>query len=98
MLAALLEHGEARVENQYARSVRREGNPAARAVMDEAFEVTDRKWRGIGPIPASGLRLRLRNECETPLGKFCIYLFRNYRGICCLCCNKYLHIPVQTSF
>jgi hydrogenase expression/formation protein HypD len=60
MLATLLERGEARVENQYSRSVRREGNPAARAVMDQVFEVVDRQWRGIGPIPSSGLRLRAR--------------------------------------
>jgi hydrogenase expression/formation protein HypD len=26
--------------------------------MDEVFEVTDRQWRGIGPIPASGYKLR----------------------------------------
>lgn len=53
-----LERGQARVENQYARAVRREGNPAARALVREIFEPVDRKWRGIGVIPASGLRLR----------------------------------------
>ena len=36
----------------------RDGNPAALAVVDEVFEVADRAWRGIGVIPASGLRLR----------------------------------------
>ena len=46
------------VENQYARAVRREGNPAARNLIDEVFEVYDRKWRGIGTIPQSGYRLR----------------------------------------
>ncbi len=59
-LVAMLERGEMDVRNPYARSVRRGGNPAARAVIGEAFEVTDRTWRGIGPIPASGLRLRER--------------------------------------
>jgi hydrogenase expression/formation protein HypD len=53
-----LEAGEAGVENQYARVVRRDGNPAARQLMWTAFEVCDRKWRGIGAIPKSGLRLR----------------------------------------
>ena len=53
-----LESGEAGVENQYARVVRRDGNPAARQLMWTAFEVCDRKWRGIGAIPKSGLRLR----------------------------------------
>jgi hydrogenase expression/formation protein HypD len=40
------------------RSVTREGNVAAQKIMEEVFEVTDRKWRGMGPIPQSGLRLR----------------------------------------
>jgi hydrogenase expression/formation protein HypD len=34
------------------------GNPAAQQIMAEVFEVADQKWRGIGPIPRSGLRLR----------------------------------------
>ncbi len=54
----MLERGEARVENRYDRVVRAEGNPAARAVVDEVYEVCDRPWRGIGVIPDSGLRLR----------------------------------------
>ena len=53
-----LESGRAEVENQYARSVQTAGNAAARAMLAEVFEVTPRDWRGIGPIPASGLRLR----------------------------------------
>ena len=40
------------------RSVTREGNTAARNRRFEVFEIGDRKWRGIGPIPASGYRLR----------------------------------------
>ena len=53
-----LEAGEARVENQYVRSVRREGNTAARDLVGRVFRLGDRKWRGIGEIPASGLTLR----------------------------------------
>jgi hydrogenase expression/formation protein HypD len=58
MLVAQLEDGRAEVENQYVRSVTREGNRAARARMMEVFEVGDRKWRGIGEIGQSGYRLR----------------------------------------
>jgi hydrogenase expression/formation protein HypD len=53
-----LEAGEHRVENQYARAVRDEGNPAARRLVEDVFEVVDRKWRGVGTIPKSGYRLR----------------------------------------
>jgi hydrogenase expression/formation protein HypD len=58
MTVRQLEAGRAEVENQYARTVTREGNPAARALMSEVFEVADRKWRGVGSIPKSGYRLR----------------------------------------
>ena len=53
-----LEAGEIGVENQYSRVVSREGNPAAQRLVSSAFEVCDRKWRGIGTIPRSGMRLR----------------------------------------
>ena len=53
-----LEFGRAEVENQYARVVRREGNPASKKLIKEVFEVCDRKWRGVGCIPESGYRLR----------------------------------------
>src|SRR5205823_15050048 len=50
--------GRAEVENAYSRAVRREGNPQAKKLIDEVFEVCDRKWRGIGLIPKSGFKLR----------------------------------------
>jgi hydrogenase expression/formation protein HypD len=53
-----LEEGRAEVENQYGRAVRPHGNPASKALIDDVFEVCDRKWRGIGSIPRSGYRLR----------------------------------------
>ncbi len=53
-----LEEEREEVENQYARSVRREGNIPAQELLAEVFEPTDRKWRGIGEIPRSGYRLR----------------------------------------
>ncbi len=58
MCVAQLEQGRAEVENQYARSVRPEGNRPAIRQIREVFEVVPRKWRGIGEIPASGLALR----------------------------------------
>jgi hydrogenase expression/formation protein HypD len=58
LAVAQLEAGEARVEIQYRRAVRPEGNPAARALVEEVFEVVDRPWRGIGVVPGGGLALR----------------------------------------
>ncbi|MFH5804317.1 hydrogenase formation protein HypD [Alienimonas sp. DA493] len=54
---SMLEAGRTGVENRYARAVPEDGNPSARRLLEEVFEVTDRMWRGIGKIPASGLRL-----------------------------------------
>ncbi len=50
--------GRPAVDNEYTRVVRREGNPAALAVMRDMLEVTDSHWRGLGVIPQSGLRLK----------------------------------------
>ena len=58
MLVAQLEEGRAEVENQYVRSVSYQGSLPAQRVMERVFEVSDRKWRGIGVIPRSGLQLR----------------------------------------
>ncbi len=53
-----LEGGRAEVENQYTRSVRKEGNQPAQELIREIFRVIPRKWRGVGEIPRSGLGLR----------------------------------------
>ncbi|MGA2683823.1 MAG: hydrogenase formation protein HypD [Verrucomicrobiota bacterium] len=57
MVVQQLESGRAGVENQYARSVRREGNLPAQKLIREVFRVVPRKWRGVGEIPQSGLGL-----------------------------------------
>ncbi|MFQ5350846.1 MAG: hydrogenase formation protein HypD, partial [Thermoanaerobaculia bacterium] len=53
-----LEEGRNGVENQYSRSVERQGNVPAQKLLEQVFAVCDRKWRGIGEIPGSGYRLR----------------------------------------
>lgn len=54
MAVRQLEAGEAKLENQYARVVQREGNPHAQNTIHTVFDVSDREWRGIGTIPESG--------------------------------------------
>ncbi|HOW80475.1 MAG TPA: hydrogenase formation protein HypD [Verrucomicrobiota bacterium] len=58
MCVRQLESGRAEVENQYRRAVRQAGNSPAQQLIREVFQVTPRKWRGIGEIPRSGLGLR----------------------------------------
>ncbi len=57
MAVEQLERGEARVEIQYRRAVRPEGNPHARALLEEVYRTVDRPWRGIGVVPGGGLAL-----------------------------------------
>ena len=54
-----LEEGRAEVENQYSRVVTEPGNTTAQQLLNNVFEVSDRKWRGVGSIPASGYKLKL---------------------------------------
>ncbi len=58
LLLSMLEAGRYGVENQYKRSVRRDGNPHAQGLLERIFERCDRQWRGVGMIPQSGLQLR----------------------------------------
>lgn len=50
--------GEAKVEIQYQRCVKPEGNIVAQQVLQEVFEIDGSFWRGLGYIPRSGLKLR----------------------------------------
>ncbi len=71
MAVRQLEAGRAEVENQYARSVRREGNRPAQELMAKVFRVVPRKWRGVGEIPSSGFALRgefAAYDAETRFG------------------------------
>ncbi len=58
MTVRQLESGRAEVENQYARALTRNGNEPARKLVNNVFEICDRKWRGIGSISKSGYKLR----------------------------------------
>ena len=58
MLLLQLMEGRPQVQIQYARAVKPEGNPKARALMERVFTITSSEWRGFGEIPQSGLSLR----------------------------------------
>ena len=65
-----LEEGRGDVENQYTRSVTREGNVAAQELVRQIFQVCDRQWRGIGLIPGSGYCLRPELAAFDAEGRF----------------------------
>jgi hydrogenase expression/formation protein HypD len=58
MLVRQAVEGRCEVENQYTRAVSPAGNGRARAAIEETMEPRDFEWRGLGELPASGLRLR----------------------------------------
>ena len=58
MLLQQIQKAEARGENQYKRIVRDQGNPVAMGLINQVFETVPARWRGLGVIPASGLKLR----------------------------------------
>ena len=70
MAVQQLESGEHKVENQYARSVQREGNKMAQDTIHKVFEVSDRVWRGIGKIPQSGYEVNNRYKAFNSRIKF----------------------------
>ena len=70
MCVRQLEEGRAELENQYARSVRSEGNLAAKKLIEEVFVPVDRRWRGLDTLPNSGLALRERYAAFDALRRF----------------------------
>lgn len=58
LLLAQLEQKTPRLENAYPEAVRPEGNPVARAILEQVLEPRDDLWRGLGRISLSGLGLR----------------------------------------
>ncbi|MEM3507552.1 MAG: hydrogenase formation protein HypD [Candidatus Bathyarchaeia archaeon] len=58
LLLKQINKGEAKLENEYTRAVKWEGNIKAQKVIEEVFEVTTGEWRGIGRVPFSALKLK----------------------------------------
>jgi len=62
MLVEQIERSESRVEIAYRRGVREEGNLKALEIMDRTFDFAPARWRGLGEVPDSGLRLKKKFE------------------------------------
>ncbi len=70
MVVRQLENGESRLENQYARVVREQGNQSAQDAIEEVFQVSDRLWRGLDVIPQSGLEVKEKYAAYDAIRKF----------------------------
>lgn len=81
----LVDRGERRVENAYTRAVRPEGNPKAREIVSQLLEAEDALWRGLGEIPASGLRLRKDYMKLDAVHRFSLPALKNIEPPGCEC-------------
>jgi hydrogenase expression/formation protein HypD len=59
MLVRQMNEGRAEVENEFTRAVTRDGNPKAKALVAEVFELRRTfEWRGLGEVPYSALSIK----------------------------------------
>jgi len=63
MLVLQIEQAESKVEIAYRRGVGPEGNQRALELMYRVFEPCSARWRGMGLVPDSGLRLSKAYQC-----------------------------------
>ena len=85
MLVSQIERQEYSVEIAYRRGVKPEGNPQALKLMERVFEIGEATWRGIGAVPASGLRLNERYRRFDAEARFDIRVGPPLEPKGCLC-------------
>ncbi|HEY8891276.1 MAG TPA: hydrogenase formation protein HypD [Clostridium sp.] len=69
-LVNLISKKEYKIENEYKRIVKTEGNPIALEYLNKAFDIVDSSWRGLGRIPKSGLEFNSEYEDFDALKHF----------------------------
>lgn len=74
MTVRQLEKGEAKLENQYTRMVREEGNVHAIKTIREVFDTSDRMWRGMSVIPQSGYEVSAQYAAYDANKKFDVHI------------------------
>ncbi len=87
ILARQVGSGDIKVENVYPRAVAWEGNVRARKMVEEIFEPADMDWRGLGNIPASGLKIREKYSDFDAEIQFDIELPKTEEPKGCMCGN-----------
>jgi len=85
MLVTQFETGNPKVENQYKRVVKPEGNPVARKMMEKVFEPGDDSWRGLGVIKNSGLKIRDDYSSFDAAMEFDLPMMEDIEPAGCIC-------------
>ncbi len=98
MLIKQIERKKPRVEIQYNRLVKPEGNVLAQAIMKNVFSVIDEEWRGFGIIPKSGLAIKKELSAFNAEKNFTIKVSKarqNKKGCVCAQILKGLKTPLD---
>ena len=80
-----VKRGESKVEIEYKRAVKKEGNTKAKSVLEKVFEPKDSKWRGLGKIKKSGLKLRKDYRAFDAEKKFNVHVPGTKLSKACIC-------------
>jgi hydrogenase expression/formation protein HypD len=86
-LLELIADDQPQVVNQYSRIVKPNGNEKAKQVLGLIFESTDADWRGIGIIPASGLKLKMEYREFDAFQQFPVTINDSFEPKGCQCGN-----------
>jgi hydrogenase expression/formation protein HypD len=84
MLIQQLEQGVYKLENQYSRVAKAEGNRAAQEMILRVFKTIDKEWRGLGQIQKSGLELQPEFSDFDANQKFSYLSFEKFQSPNCL--------------
>ncbi|MEF8794568.1 hydrogenase formation protein HypD [Thiohalorhabdus sp.] len=86
MLVQQVNEGRAEVANEFARAVIREGNPKAKALVADAFELRKSfEWRGLGEVPYSGLAIRAEYADFDAERRFGLQYQQKRENQACIC-------------
>ncbi len=80
----MLEKNEYEVDNAYERAVTKAGNTVAQNLINQAFQPSDRAWRGIGVIPSSGYVLRPEYEDFNAETRFSVQSIKTQESDVCI--------------
>ncbi|MEO0123989.1 MAG: hydrogenase formation protein HypD [candidate division WOR-3 bacterium] len=85
---------EARIDIEYKRVVKPEGNPNALRILEKVFRPVDSTWRGIGKIPKSGLTLKKEFERFDATKRFDIKVSKSKEPAGCICGKILLGVKI----
>ena len=85
MLVKMIEENRWGLEIQYNRLVTHQGNLKAQRMIEEVFGPDTQRWRGLGAIPGSGLRIRKEFEAFDALKKLPVRVEQGEEPKGCIC-------------